>query len=439
MPPGLAETRLGGFLEHAPVIIFVGALVFMAHLFTGLFEKTRIPDVLYLILIGVVIGPMLGIVRPDDFGKVGPIFTTVALVIILFESGLDLSLASLRSSLHSAILLTVASFVLAWAALTAVIQGLTGLSFPLALFAGAALAGPAPAVVIPLTRQLKMKDETRAALTLESAVGEALCIVVGLSVLEALRLQEVEVGNMIGRLLSSFVFSILLGGAGGYAWSLVLHRVRRLQHAIFTTPSFVFIVYGICEFLGFSGPIAALSFGIVLGNAGLIRIPWIQESSDLTPIRHNKVESLFFGEIVFLLKTFFFVYLGISIHLSDYRIVGIAGIATLALIFARAVSVRAATDSRSVPRSDARLMAAMVPKGLATAVLAALPAQLGVAGSAGLSPLVYSGVFLSVVATALLVFLVERTGFGRVYDLLFLAYPKNGPAAASPEKAAKSG
>ncbi|MGH7340155.1 MAG: cation:proton antiporter [Candidatus Rokuibacteriota bacterium] len=425
-------------MEHAPVIIFVGLLVFLAHLFTGLFERTRVPDVLYLILIGVVVGPLLGIVRPEDFGKVGPIFTTVALVIILFESGLDLSLASLRSSLHSALLLTVASFVLAWAALTAVIQGLTDLSFPLALFAGAALAGPAPSVVIPLVRQLKMQGETRAALTLESAVGEALCIVVGLSVLEAMRLEEVEVGGMIGRLLSSFVFSIVLGGAGGYAWSLVLHRVRRLQHAIFTTPSFVFIVYGICEFLGFSGPIAALSFGIALGNASFIRIPWIKKS-DLTPIRHNKVEILFFGEIVFLLKTFFFVYLGISIQLSDYRTVGVAALVVVALVIARVASVRVSTDPRVVPKSDARLMAVLVPKGLATAVLAALPVQAGIASAGSLSPLVYAGVFLSVVATSVLVFLVERTSLSKLYDLAFSGYVSAPAETASAQKAAKIG
>ena len=46
-----------------------------------------------------------------------------------------------------------------------------------------------------------------------------------------------------------------------------------------------------------------------------------------------------------------------------------------------------------------------MPKGLATAVLAALPVQAGIAGAGGLSPLVYAGVFLSVVATAVLVFL----------------------------------
>ena len=57
----------------AQIIAFVGLLVFAAHLFTGIFSKTRIPDVLLLIAIGIVVGPLLGLVSPDQFGSVGPI------------------------------------------------------------------------------------------------------------------------------------------------------------------------------------------------------------------------------------------------------------------------------------------------------------------------------------------------------------------------------
>ena len=43
-------------MELAPVIVFVGLLIFLAHFFVALFEKTRIPDVLYLIIIGLILG-----------------------------------------------------------------------------------------------------------------------------------------------------------------------------------------------------------------------------------------------------------------------------------------------------------------------------------------------------------------------------------------------
>ena len=52
-------------------ILVIGMLVFFAHFLSLQFRKTHIPDVLVLMLIGIVIGPVLGIVKAEDFGKVG--------------------------------------------------------------------------------------------------------------------------------------------------------------------------------------------------------------------------------------------------------------------------------------------------------------------------------------------------------------------------------
>ena len=74
-------------MEIAATMIAVGLLVFSAHLFSGLFQRTRIPDVIPLVAIGLLIGPILRIVPTETFGKVGDVFTTIALIIILFEGG----------------------------------------------------------------------------------------------------------------------------------------------------------------------------------------------------------------------------------------------------------------------------------------------------------------------------------------------------------------
>jgi len=79
-------------MEIALIIVFIGGLIFLAHLFAGIFSRTKIPDVLLLILIGLCLGPLLNIATPKHFGVVGPIFTTVTLVIILFESDVGLRL-----------------------------------------------------------------------------------------------------------------------------------------------------------------------------------------------------------------------------------------------------------------------------------------------------------------------------------------------------------
>ena len=95
------------------MIISVGLLVFLSHLFAALFVRTRVPDVLPLVLLGVLAGPGLKVVSAEALGQFGSIFTTIALVMILFESGLGLHFLHVHSSLLKGLRLTVVSYILA--------------------------------------------------------------------------------------------------------------------------------------------------------------------------------------------------------------------------------------------------------------------------------------------------------------------------------------
>ncbi|HLE32294.1 MAG TPA: cation:proton antiporter [Bacteroidota bacterium] len=409
-------------MEHAGVIIFVGLLVFLAHFFVFLFERTKVPDVLYLILIGLAIGPVLGIVQPEDFGKVGSIFTTIALVVILFEGGLELSIHTLRSTLRRTVLMTTLSYFVTMILLSSAVFLLTGLSVLTSVFIGAVLAAPAPTVMIPLARLLNLKEHTRTILTLESSLGEALGIVVSLTVLELIRLSDIQVGKVIGTIVSTFVFAIVVGGLGGYLWSILMHRMRQLRHAIFTTPAFVFIVYGIAEFLGFSGPVAALTCGITLGNSEIIKLPRFLRVTELKPLKHNETEKLFFGEIVFLIKTFFFVFLGLTFRFTNPLSLAAAIAFTVVLLLARLIATQNSLDRAQTPAFDASMLAVMVPKGTAAAVLASIPLQLGLAGGEQVQSVVYGVTVVSIVLTSLLIPLIEKTSVGKFYGFLLPMY-----------------
>ncbi len=395
-------------MEIAPIIVFVGLLIFMAHFFVALFDKIRVPDVLYLILIGLILGPVLRIVHPEDFGKVGHVFTTIALVIILFEGGLDLGISQLRKSWRETVFITILSYFISAGLLSVTIYYLTDLDLHASLFVSAVLAGPAPSVIIPLVKNLRLKDSSKTTLTLESSLGEALCIVVALAALEAYKVDEVRVGRVIGSLIASFLFAVVIGGIGGYVWSILLNKMRQLRNAIITTPSFAFIIYGVADFLGFSGPIAVLTFGIVLGNIKVFNIPWLEQRLTLTPIVHNETEKLFFGELVFVVKTFFFVFIGLSVEVSNYNAMAFAITLTGVLLFSRFTAVRLGT-SKQTPGHDALLMAVLVPKGTAAAVLAGLPLQMGIVGADLIQNLSYGVVTFSILITAGLVYLLERT------------------------------
>ena len=142
--------------DFASTIAFVGILIFMAHLFTGIFSRTKIPDVLFLIIIGIGIGPVLGLASPSQFGIVGPIFTTITLIIILFESGLTLKLKTLRSVLSGALTLAPLSFVLTMTTVAGLALLLTDLEVLPAFILGAIVGSTSEAVVIPLIMQLRI-------------------------------------------------------------------------------------------------------------------------------------------------------------------------------------------------------------------------------------------------------------------------------------------
>jgi potassium/hydrogen antiporter len=409
-------------MESAPVLVFIGILVFLAHLFVALFERTRVPDVLYLILIGVVIGPVLHIVSPEDFGKIGHIFTTIALVVILFEGGLELRVEQLLTTWRGTLVVTIICYMLAWAALSATAVWLMQMPFPLALFLGAALAGPAPAVVIPLARQMTLSPAAGTMLMLEAPLGEALSIIVSLTIIESVRLDAIHIGHVMGKLISSFAFALVIGALGGFLWSVLLHRIRQLRHAIFTTPSFILVLFGLTEFLGFSGPVAALTFGIILGNLGTKEIPWLARKYNLTPLQHNETEKAFFGEIVFLIKTFFFVYLGLSITLTSAWTLVVAAGLTGTLLLARLLAVRLSIRKDWMTVKDASNIAVMIPKGTAAAVLASIPLQMSLANGAQIRDVTYAVIVASILVSALLMFLIEKTPFARAMAILFTGY-----------------
>ncbi len=398
-------------MNIAVTVVGVGLLVFLAHVFAEVFSRKRVPDVLLLIIIGLAIGPLLGIVSPDHLGLVGPVFTTITLVTILFEGGTELKFDALRNSLRGTSLLTFLNFFA-----TLIVVGLLSWLFldlePIVAFMlGAIIGGTSSAVVIPLVRQLNISSNSRTILILESAFSDVLCIVFALAFIEAAQLGEIQVGTTLGQILASFILATIMGFIGAFFWSVILHRVRNIKNSIFTTPAFVFIIYGISELLGYSGAISALAFGIGLANTDLIKGTALSRYFTKEPDSLNETERILFGEAVFLLKTFFFVYIGVSMQLSEWVPILIGFVITLILFVLRIPVVRA-----SMPISDANntnqdliFMSTIVPKGLAAAVLATIPMQQGIVGGELIKDIVFSVILFSIVFTSVLIPVIEKS------------------------------
>ncbi|TET67480.1 MAG: hypothetical protein E3J40_03200, partial [Dehalococcoidia bacterium] len=387
--------------DIAPVIVFVGVLVFLAHLFTAIFSRTRVPDVLWLIIIGICIGPILGLVSPTEFGTAGAILTTVTLIIILFESGTALELVTLRSAVGGAMALTTTSFFLSMLAVAGFALWLTDLELIPAFILGAIVGSISEAIVIPMIKQLRMRKDSQTMLSIESSVNDVLSIVITLALIEAYKLGEFKIAAVTGNLIASFLVAIVFGVVGAFIWSRFLNRIHAIKDTMFTTAAFVFVIFGIVEILGFNGAIAALAFGITIGNVESIRFYVFRKPQANEPMGLSQTERAFFSEVAFLLKTFFFVYLGISLELISGWLIQLAVILTVLVFILRIPAVKV-TVNKSIPVKDASIMAIMVPKGLAAAVLASIPFQQGVIGGELIKNVTYGVVLLSIVMTSLL-------------------------------------
>jgi len=406
-------------MDAAVTVLFLGLLIFLGNILSRLFTLTKIPDVLFLIAIGIIIGPFLGLVSPSAFGVVGPLFTMVTLAIILFEGGLHITIETLKKSITGTTAITVANFVVITGICILVMKYFAGFTFIESCMLGAIIGGTSSAVVIPFTNYLNLKNDTRAILTLESAISDVLCIVVLLALLDVVKFEEFNVGHLIGNLMASFLLAIFIGVVAGVWWSAVYHRFASIK-SIFITPAFVFIVFGFVNLLGFSGAIAALALGLTLGNLYYFKaeniLPFLGDhikQVELTPI-----EKEFFAQLVSLLKTFFFIYIGISIHFGNMNIIYLGALITVIIYLARIVMVWF-TIPRNLPASDVAIVSVMEPKGLAAAVLASLPLEAGIVAGQAIQDITYIIIFFSILVCSVMIFLLERTAFAGVYRKLF--------------------
>jgi len=416
-------------MDAAVTVLFLGLLIFIGNILSRFFTLTKIPDVLFLIAIGIIIGPFLDLVEPSAFGVVGPLFTMVTLAIILFEGGLNITVEHLKKAITGTTAITAANFVAIIGICIVVMHFFAGFTIMESCMLGAILGGTAAAVVIPFTSYLNLRHDTKAILALESAIGDVLCIVILLALLNIVELKEFNAGLIVGSLISSFLIAIIIGILAGIWWSSVYHKIASIK-SIFLTPAFVFIIFGFVSLLGFSGAIAALALGLTLGNLHYFKaekfLPFLGD--EVTQVELTPIEKTFFTQLVSLLKTFFFIYIGISIHFTNMEIIYIGAILTVLFYLVRIVIVWF-TIPRTIPVSDAAIVAVMDPKGLAAAVLASMPLEAGIAAGQSIQDITYIVIFFTTLVCSVMVFLLERTAFAGAYRKLFWMFGKEKPTS----------
>lgn len=347
-------------------IVLAGLTVVVGYTGTVIFDKTKIPDIIWLIIFGVLMGPILSYFDADVFKDVSPLLAAVALMVILFDAGLNLDFFKFLKNTPKGLLFSVANMAVSMV----VVGGLATLLFgfdnmAIGLLLGAILGGTSSAVVITLVSKLNFNDSTKMTVILESVLTDTLTIIASIALINFITATSGN-GSHLQNIMASFSVGGMLGLVMGIVWLFVLNKIKGRPFDHILTLGMVFLLYVFTEMSGGSGAISAFMFGLVLGN-GKKFSEMLKFSKSFTV---DRVMKTFQGEISFFIRSFFFVYLGITfVYNPMYFFYGI--IITAAILFVRFATVRVITHPMaSVTKTEANLMGIMGPRGLAAAVLA---------------------------------------------------------------------
>ncbi len=359
--------------------LIVAAIICIGYFGLVFFKKTKVSEILVLMLIGLVLGPVFGVFGAGEISSLTgflPFFASFALMIVLFEGGMQLNFFDTLKSLPGVFVFTIIVFLASLGLVASLWYFLMG-NFLEGLLIGAVIGGTCSAVVIPLVNSTSAKNEVKTLLGLESALTDALCVVAALAVAGVLGLIAAGSGGGVtlsgigSSILSAFSIAAILGALFGLVWIGFLKYFEKKPYEYLLTLAVLLLLYGIVEYFGASGAIAALVFGIVLGNSVDLTL-----MLKLTPRKISPEIKSFQMEVSFLVRTFFFVYLGLLFkpeYLNDLLVVGISFAIVGIVLFARLLGSRLIMLVNKMFVKDELLVVFMSARGLAAAGLMSFP------------------------------------------------------------------
>lgn len=360
-------------------------------------DRFQVPSVLFLIIMGILVGPEgLGLVSLELFGTES-LNTIVGLsvALIMFEASFHLKAEKFQEAPRTTIRLITIGGVIALVGTALSVRVFLDARWDVAFLIGALLVATGPTVITPILQTVRLHDRVAAALETEGVTNDVTASILAVAVFHFITSPE----NNAITVISSFIMRLGAGLVVGLiiaviVWYLLEHtefpssdasqatRLLALASALvaFSTAN------AIAEEAGIA---AAVTLGIVLGN------------SDLS---HEEEIEAFNGDVSLLILSFVFITLGALIEFDSLYALGLGGIGVVlaVVLLIRPLIVFLSTYGTQITTRERTWMAAVAPRGIIPASIATLFAlQLQDQGMVDAATLLTGTVFLVILLTVL--------------------------------------
>ena len=378
--------------------ILAGIIIVLGFIGSYLFNRRSIPDNLLLITFGIILGPLLKIIEPSGFSSVAPLFSSLALLIILFDGGMNLNLYKVLDESPKALLLGFLNVLLSMAITTAFTSIVLGWGLLYGLLLGTIVGGTSSSIVLSFTQRLRASERVSTLLSLESVFTDAIVIVVSITILDLL--VEAKSASLIivsQKIASALSIGVVFGLICGVVWLKILSAIKDNVYDDILTLSVALLFYGLTEQLGGNGAIFALVYGLVLGNG--VEVGSIFRMEGLVDI--GLIMRKFMNQMSFFIRTFFFVYLGLILFIENRLMILYSVVLSVLLLFGRYIGVFFTSYGDEELQRYNSLIILMMPRGLAAAIMAQLVATSGILNASLYPDIILIVIIASVIVTSI--------------------------------------
>lgn len=386
-----------------PVIAAILVLGIGAQL---LARRVKIPSVLFLILIGTVLGESgLGIVTLDTFGEGLSIVVGLSVSVIVFDGAFSLHIARIREASRSTIRLVTVGAAVTLLGTALAIRFIVGTEWSTALLIGALLVATGPTVITPILEVVRVREHVASLLESEGIINDVTAAITAVVVFDVL---VIGTGGIVEG-LTAFGVRFSLGVSVGLLVAGIVHRLLQADITPQSAPQasrFLLLVaavgsYGVAEaFAPEAGIAAAATAGIVLGN---LSVP------------HRDSMEQFGRDTTLIVLSFVFISLAALVDIGAIRALGLAGIGVVLVVTLVVRPVVIAISTAGIDRytrGERLFLSAVGPRGIIPASVATLFAiELAATGdpvAAETGQTLLGAVFIVIFATVIL-----EAGFAR--------------------------
>ena len=320
------------------MLLMFGAVLATGALCGLLARLARIPDVVLLLIAGILLGPgIFNLVYLPADSALNQLILIFGSSYILFDGGASIRLKVLKQVWITLLLISTLGVLITASITGLVAYWLLGMAPVAALLLGAVIASTDPATLVPIFRQVRIRERVAQTVMSESAFNDAMGAIVTFAVLNvALGTGEFSLSSALLELLRQSLLGIMVGAALGYAvaFSIAHEKYAFLaEYASVVTLMAVIGAYMTADGFQASGFMAVFVFGIMLGNQEALGFKrGQQENSQLQD---------FVTTTAFIMRLFIFILLGAQVNFSQMNqyLYGGVALVSIFMLVARPVTV----------------------------------------------------------------------------------------------------